>query len=90
VELPGPEEALSEALHMLADGDSHAAEHALGEAAKGASGEVLSKINEAIDSLEAGDLAAAETAIQQAQELIGVDGVDADEHNDAGTDEHDE
>jgi mono/diheme cytochrome c family protein len=90
VELPGPEEALSEALHLLEHGDLHAAEHALGEAAEGASGEVLSAINEAIEAIEAGDRAAAEEAIRQAEELLGVtSGTEADEHNEAEADEHD-
>ncbi|MGB3717530.1 MAG: c-type cytochrome [Candidatus Promineifilaceae bacterium] len=90
VQLPGREEALSEALHMLEHGDLHAAEHALEEAAEGASGEVLSAINEALAALEVGDGATAEAAIRLAEELIGVDGANADEHNDVEADEHDD
>jgi mono/diheme cytochrome c family protein len=81
VQLPGPEEALVEALHMLDHGDFHAAEHALEEAVQGVSGELLGVINEAIEALESGDKAAAEAAIHHAEELLGLDG---------GTDEHDD
>lgn len=70
VNLPGPEKALAEALHMLEHGDMHAAEHALEEAARSASGELLASIRRAIDLLEASDQAAAEAEIIQALAML--------------------
>ena len=89
VEPPGPQEAISEALHSLAEGDLHGAEHALGEAIQGASGDVLALLNKAMEAIEAGDAAAAEAALREAQQLLGVDMEAGGEHGDAGGD-HDE
>jgi mono/diheme cytochrome c family protein len=85
VQPPGPEEALQEALHMLEHGDMHAAEHALRGAAEGASGEILSLINEAIIAAEAGDQAATEDIIHRIIDLLGQN---SDGHEDGG--EHDD
>ena len=84
VEPPGPEAAITEALHALEEGDLHGAEHALGEAKQGASGDVLALVNEALDAIEAGDAAAAETALSQAQELLGAPDMGGDEHDSGG------
>ncbi len=87
VELPGPEEALTEAMHMLEHGDMHAAEHELEEAAQSATGEVLEAIQAAQAALEVGDLAAAEAEIKRALALLGVEGnghMDADDHGGDG------
>ncbi len=88
VELPGPEEAISEALHALGEGDIHGAEHGLGKAIAGAEGDVLVLLNEAMAALEAGDAATAETAMREALSLLGVDTGGGD-HADEGGD-HDE
>jgi len=88
VQLPGPEEALAEVMHMLGHGDMHGAEHALEEAMGGASGELLAILNEAMTALESGDAAAAETAVHAAEALLGVD-APADEHTE-GSDDHTE
>lgn len=74
VQLPGPEEALAEAAHMLGHGNAHGAEHALGNAIQGASGELLEVLNGAMEALESGDMGAAEQAIGHAQELMGMGG----------------
>lgn len=76
VELPGPEEALAEAMHMLEHGDMHGVEHELEEAAQAATGEVLEAIQAAQAALEAGDLAAAEAEIERALTLLGAEGDD--------------
>lgn len=89
IQLPGPEEKLQEALHSLEHGDDlHTIEHTLQSAAQGASGEVLSAINEAIEAVEAGDLNATEEAVNHALELLGagLDGDSGEEHDDG--DEH--
>ncbi|HID54071.1 MAG TPA: c-type cytochrome [Anaerolineae bacterium] len=86
VQLPGPEESISEALHALGEGDIHGAEHGLEKAIEGATGDVLVLLNEAMAALEDGDAAAAETAMREALALLGVSG---GEHDDAGG-EHDE
>ncbi len=81
---------------MLDHGDSHGAEHALGRAVQGASGELLLLINEAVEALEAGDTQSAEAAIRQAEELLGIDGdghadeLDGDGGHGADADEHTE
>ncbi|NOX63404.1 MAG: c-type cytochrome [Chloroflexi bacterium] len=84
VELPGPQAAITEALHALEEGDLHAAEHALGEATQAASGEVLTLLNEALEAIEAGDRSAAEAALLQAQELVGSGDMGGDGHDDGG------
>jgi hypothetical protein len=86
VQLPGPEESIAEALHALGEGDIHGAEHGLEKAIEGATGDVLVLLNEAMAALEEGGAAAAETAMREALELLGVSG---GEHDDAGG-EHDE
>jgi mono/diheme cytochrome c family protein len=86
VQLPGPEEAISEALHALGEGDIHGAEHGLGKAIDGASGDVLDLLNEAMSALEGGDAATADTSMREALSLLGVSG---GEHDDGGG-EHDE
>lgn len=72
VNLPGPEVALSDAVHMFGHGDLHAAEHALKDAAEVASGDILTAINEALVAIEAGDARAVEEALHHAQELLGM------------------
>jgi mono/diheme cytochrome c family protein len=84
VQPPGPEEGLTEALHMLEHGDLHAAEHALGEAMQGVTGDVLDSLNKAIEALAAGDAAAAAAAIQEAQEGLGME-MPGDMHDEGGT-----
>lgn len=83
VQPPGPEEGLAEALHMLEHGDLHAAEHALEGAMQGATGDVLAALNNAMAALEAGDAAAAEAAIREAQTLLGRD-MPGDMHDEGG------
>jgi len=73
VQPPGPEEGLAETLHLLEHGDMHAAEHALEDAMQGATGDVLAALNKAMTALDAGDSAAAEEAIREAQALLGTD-----------------
>lgn len=74
---PGPEEEIAEALHMFEHGDMHAVEHALEKAAQGATGEVLSAINDAMQAIESSDLKAAEQALRRAEDLLGLEN---DEH----------
>ncbi len=88
VQLPGPEEAIAEALHALDEGDIHGAEHGLGKAITGADGDVLILLNEAMTALEDGDAATAEAAMREALTLLGVSDTGG-EHDDAGGD-HDE
>lgn len=73
VEGPGAAEAVAEAMHMLEHGDLHAAAHALEESTAGASGEVLSAMQAALDALEAGDVAAAEEAMHLLEEMLHVE-----------------
>lgn len=72
IQVIGPMEILAEAIHMLEHGDLHAAEHALEEAAKNTSGDLLTALNEAMQALEAGDKVAAEEALHRAEELLGA------------------
>ena len=89
VQLPGPEEAISEALHALDEGDIHGAEHGLGKAIAGATGDVLVLLNEAMAALEDGDAATAQAALGEAQSMLGVsEGGEHDEESEGG--EHDE
>lgn len=83
VQLPGPEEALAEALHMLDHGDLHGAEHGLRSAAEAATGELLSLITNAIEAVEAGSQEEAVEAIEQALEILSesTDGHTDDEHD---------
>ncbi len=84
VELPGPEEHLHEAIHMLGHGDMDAAIHVLEEAAEVAEGEMLTAIENAINSLNTGDVEAAQSFIEEAEALGGhsgemdMDGMDMD------------
>lgn len=87
VALPGPGEAISEAMHVLSEGDIHGAEHALGKAIEGATGDVLALLNEAMSAMENGDAATAEATLSDAQSLLGLSEL-GDEHDDAGG-EHD-
>jgi len=91
VQLPGPEESLAEALHIVAEGDLHSAEHALEKAMEGASGALLEKLNDAMAAMEAGDAASAEALLREAQGMLGIDGAanSDDAHADDG-DEHSE
>jgi len=86
VDLPSAEEMLAEAAHALDHGDMHGLEDALNAAFTGASGEAAAAIDRALKSLEMNDLTAVESAIQEAQSLLGVDM--GEEHDDGG--EHDE
>jgi mono/diheme cytochrome c family protein len=88
VELPGPEETISEAMHALGEGDIHGAEHALGKAIEGATGDVLALLNEAMSAMEDGDAATAEAALSEAQSLLGVSDVGGEHDDDDG--DHDE
>ncbi len=87
VQLPGPEESIAEALHALGEGDLHGAEHGLGKAIDGATGDVLVLLNQAMAALEDGDAATAESAMRDALALLGVSDMGG-EHGDAGG-EHD-
>lgn len=73
VEGPGAAEAVAEALHMMEHGDLHAAAHALEEAMSGTSGEMLSAMQTAVEALEAGDVAAAEEAMQHLGEKLHLE-----------------
>lgn len=73
VEGPGADEAVAEALHMMEHGDLHAAAHALEEAMSGASGEMLSAMQRALEALEAGDAAAAEEAMEHLGENLHLE-----------------
>jgi cytochrome c5 len=79
IQLPGPQEPLDEALHLLEHGDLNAVAHALEEAEAGASGDARVAIQEAISAAEQGDQEAVETAIMRAQSLIGLEPDHADE-----------
>lgn len=73
VELPGPEEHLHEAIHMLGHGDNEAALHELEEAAEVAEGEMMNAIERAIEALNNGDADAATAVIEEAESLSAHD-----------------
>ena len=83
VQMPGPEEALAEVMHMLEHGDIHGAEHPLEKAIAGATGELLATLNDAMTALESGDIGTAETAVRAAQAMIGGE-MPADGHTEDG------
>ncbi len=85
IELPGIEEDIAEAMHMLEHGDLHAAEHLLEHIAGSASGEALTAINKAREAIEAGDGAAAEVALTEVLKLLDVE---QDHSDQPGNDPH--
>lgn len=82
VSLPGPEEHLHEAVHMLGHGDLEAARQELEEAAKTASGDQLEAISSALAALQSGDTDAALKAIEEAEASTAGDA--GDEHDMGG------
>jgi mono/diheme cytochrome c family protein len=84
VELPGPEEHLHEAMHMLGHGDVESAIHELEEAAEVAEGDMLTAIENAIHALNTGDIDAGQAFIEEAESHGGhsggmdMDGMDMD------------
>jgi cytochrome c oxidase cbb3-type subunit 3 len=73
VAAPGPEEALAEVLHLLEHGDMHGAEHALEDLMGSASSDLMPALTKAMNAIDAGDAAAAQAAIQEAQSLLGAE-----------------
>jgi cbb3-type cytochrome c oxidase subunit III len=87
VELPGPEEHLHEAVHVLGHGELEAAIHELEAAAEVAEGEMLTAIENAIDAINSGNIDSAQAFIEEAEALGGhgseldMDGMDMGEES---------
>lgn len=89
IQLPGPAERVSEALHMLEDGDTHSIEKVLISATRNATGDALEAIEEALEALDSEDMVAVEAALNRAADLLGMDDSGAGDHDEAD-DGHDE
>ncbi len=86
IELPNAEELIADALHALDHGDMHGVEDALSAAAAAADHDLAEIIDEALEAIEANDVPTLESAIRDAQILLGME---VEEEHDDG-DEHGE